>query len=225
MIVCLLFFLAGQVQAITYADLKKQLRYRLAQSSPDFSDTDLEYLVVMGRVAIQNHGLASSYESNSKTPINANQQYVVLGDGFAGYVDVMFAKSVLLVSDGQQRSLLEVGLKDIGHRHLDTDVPLSYFTFFRTKDSTYIYVYPASTEQETLYITLQKCGFNSTTIIESPIFEEVWLDYALMLAYIRLENWKAAADAYNSYAQGIAILREEIMNKEPDITVAPKIIK
>jgi len=223
--ICFLLLLANQSQAISYTELKKQLGYRLAQSSPDFEDADLQACIIMGRIAVLNHGLSGTYEIGSRKVVFPNQQFVPLYDVAGGSLDIMFVTSVILTSGGKHRSLLEHSLKDLAHRHLDTDVPLSYYSFFRHKDSTFISVYPTSANTETLYVTMVKCGFATTNIITSPIFEEVWLDYALFIAYLRIENYQAAAQAYNSYAKGIAILREQLFNVQPDVTIAPKIIK
>jgi len=229
--ICFLLLLANQGQAITYAELKKQLKYRLAESSPDFSDDALQGCIIMGRIAVLNHGLArhaTLYTSNLPyVVVEPNQQYVRLPSYSSqiSTLDIMFVSSVIKMSGGERRSVLECHLKDIGHKHLDTDVPLSFFCFFRNIDSTYIYVFPASAQTETLQIQVYMCGFSETTIRENPVFEEVWLDYALFIAYLRIENYQAAAQAYNTYAKGVAILREEIINTQPDVTVAPKIIK
>jgi len=231
-VLCLGLFLVNQTQAITYDDLKKQLKYRLAESSPDFSDDDLGVCIIMGRIAILAHGLASGrnyvyYPSGELTPVDSGQQFIKLHNvqGPGGSLDVMFVDAVIKVSGGENRSLLQTTIKDVGHKSLNTDVPLSFYYFFRSGDSTNIYIFPASTQPETLRILVYRCGFSEVDITENPVFEESWLDYALFIAYLRIENYQAAAQAYNSYAQGIAILREEIINTQPDITVIPKIIK
>lgn len=229
--VCLFLLLANQTQAVTYAELKKQLKYRLAEGSPDFSDYDLQGCIIMGRIAVLSHGLARHATLyTSALPyvvVQPNQQYIKLPSYSSqiASLDIMFVSSVIKISGGERRSLLECHLKDIGHKHLDTDVPLSFFCFFRDADSTNIYVFKASAQTETLQVQVYMCGFSEVTIRENPIFEEVWLDYALFIAYLRIENYQAAAQAYNTYVQGIAVLREEIINTQPDVTVAPKIIK
>lgn len=241
--ICLIVIVAGlgvwiqkaNPAHITYAELRQQLKYRLATSSPDFEDADLDLCLDMAGMAMLNHGLALSKEMGATyTTLDSGEQYLWIGIP-GSVLPVLFVWSVSKLREGYinpegletEISLMETDIKDIGHRELDTDVPVSYYCFFHSHDTAYIYVYPAPIESTQLYVE-----YYSSVPADlgdyfrfNPAYEEILLDYALMIAWLRIENWRDAATVYNSYQQGIAILREEIVNKQPDITVGHKIIK
>lgn len=221
---------------ITYDELRQQLKYRLATSSPDFEDADLDMCLDMAGMAMLNHGLALSKEiTATRTKLDSGQQYLWLGVPTFPPISTLFVWSVSKLREGYinpegletEISLMSISIKDIGHRELDTDIPVSYYCFFHSHDTAYIYVYPAPIETTQLYVEYYESvpADLGDWFHFNPAYEEILLDYALMIAWFRIENWGAAASAYNSYQQGIALLREEIVNKQPDITVGHKIIK
>jgi hypothetical protein len=227
---CLSFIVARHCQSATYEDFKRQLREILVPRGDEFTDDELTYLVVMGRIAVHAHGLCESHCYSTEVGdtilcLYPGQQHLKMPtrDG-TNSLDTYFPTAISRITGGQFIPIAQAVLEDPGH--LPTQAPLSYFAFYRDGMTTFVYLWPPQpAKYETLQICYYKCGFSAAQINEDNSYFSAWLSYSLFLAYIAMENYVEAANSYNDYRREIARLREEIINEQPDITVAPKIIR
>lgn len=226
--VCIFGLFGLRSEAIEYADFKRQLKEILVPRGDEFTDDELTYLVVMGRIAAMTHGLSKfncgTTEDTLLDLYPGQQHYKMPLRPGGNSLDVFFPTGISRVTGGKYIPIAQAKLEDYGH--LPTQSVLSYYAFYRDGMTTYVFLWPPQpAKYETLQICYYKCGFSSTTIDEDANFFTAWLNYSLFLAYIALEDWVNAADSYNAYRSEITALREEVINTQPDITVAPQTIK
>lgn len=232
---CLGLFVVSQTGAISHTTLISDMRYRLANTSPDFEDADLHEFIAMANMAVSCHGLATVSEYTSiYTRLIPNQQHLAVESG-GTLGRAIFVRGVSKIRDSppfpgdfsSELSLLEIGISDIGHKELSTDVEVSYFFQYQNAETTYIFVYPAPTDSIQLFCQWYQCpaSTNFSTFLFSDIWYEALINYALMLAWIRIENYVMAAECYNTYQGEISHLRTEFVNRQPEITVSRKILE
>jgi len=217
LVVCFLFT-SKDAGAVSMSNFVAQLKMKLAEDEPEFPDSILEELIRLSYNIVIPHGLAYETGSDIVTASGKSTYYLFGGN-------ILFISSVRKLSGGQVRSLIEIRPQDLGRQELETSVPLQYFCYFRHLDSCFIYIDATPTTIETLQVLYYMATFDDDEPDLYEAWEEVILDCALFLAFLRKKDWALSALAYNEFRQSLSVFREFIVNKKLDIFIAPKEIE
>jgi hypothetical protein len=189
------------------------------------TDALYDSCILMASNAVRAHGLAR-YTETAYRQIAGDLKHWRLPITASPPDKVLFIASITRISGGHtnERGVMEIGIKDVGHKSLETSEPHSFFFHYYQQDSGYIFIYPSQTDIDTLVVSFYEAyDFAIANIVNIvPAYKEALLGYASMLIWFRLENWQRAAESYNKYQSEIALLRQERVNWIPDIGIAPK---
>jgi len=200
--------------------------YTIKPELKDLITTDnLDQLIAMAKRAVCTHGLLYSGEAATAT-VSADSNYAYVRIGWFPIKDVVFITSVSRLRSSAldyatELGLIEIDISEIGHRSLTAYPTSGYWAQFKSGETTFIYLYPAPDTTTQLYIEYIY-GYGST-----PPYSTVQLiaRYATFLACLSIDDYDCATLNYNEYRQTISYIRDQKLNRQPDISSERKILK